>query len=72
MNHETERARQIREARAMVGKSDQPVKAGNQLSNDEYLKRITKMLKEQDNRARRIETRLCKLADALGVDIYDL
>lgn len=71
MSADDERQLQIADARKRV-KENAAARAPQAAPADKRLDRLIEMSVEQERRMRRIETRMCKLADALGVDVYDL
>lgn len=81
MSADDERQMQIADARKRVkedaaarkrGKENAAARAPQAAPVDKRLDRLIEMSVEQERRMRRIETRMCKLADALGVDVFDL
>lgn len=71
MSADDERQLQIAEARKRA-KKNAATRAPQATPADKRLDRLIEMSVEQERRMRRIETRMCKLADALGVDVFDL
>ncbi len=80
MSADDERQMQIADARKRVKEDaaarkrakENAARAPQAAPADTRLDRLIEMSVEQERRMRRIETRMCKLADALGVDVFDL